>query len=535
MHPLAVAALQARSIAAREPLARAGLTAELARVIALQNLRPDDRAVALTMLDGDLTPEFRGLRCQLAYAEGDHAQARALLTTEIPPPVRRTVGLDLGNPYAGGTGPWDLGDLLPSVSVTGDDGDPFDRLTARPFQRLGHPRRVTSIVTTRQPGRRLLTALRSLIRQTWTNQEILLVDDGSPASYGPMLRRAAALDPRIRVIRMVTPGGPYVARNAGLDAATGDFVTFQDAGDWSHPLRLEKQATALLADEALLAVTAAGIPVTPELVVTRPGVTDPRCPHPSSLMIRRGAGGYFDPLRLGADEEYAARIPAVRHLEDALTLIRRAEHEPVGWIDPARRSYRSAYETAHTHGQPTWAAPRRLRGETGAQAYDVVLAGDWTTAGGAGTAGIGQLRALAARGLRAALLHLDMLANLREGPQNLDPAVQKLVNSGELIQVEVTDDVRARLVVARTAQVLEHAPDLPSGVRAQRVVVEDAAVSEPAAAAAQRLFGRRPVWAPAGPDGRRHRRQHQLRRAVEHHQRLGLRALLGRGLSPGRL
>jgi hypothetical protein len=133
----------------------------------------------------------------------------------------------------------------------------------------------------------------------------------------------------------------------------------------------------------------------------------------------------------------------------------------------------------------------------------VVLAGDWTEAGGAGTAGVGQLRALTARGQRAALLHLDILANLRDGPRNLDPAVQDLVNAGELAQVELTDDVRTRLVVVRSARTLQHAPDLPSGVRAQRVVIESPAVSRSAAATARRLFGHRPLWAPGGPETRR--------------------------------
>ncbi|XVU24331.1 glycosyltransferase family 2 protein [Actinoplanes sp. CA-054009] len=510
MHPLAVAALQSRSAAAREPLARAGLDGELARVVALQNLRPDDLSTALTLFEelrrrGEVPPELQGLHCQVAYASGAHPSAASLLASysDVAPLVRLSLGLDLGNPYAGGTGPWDLGLVMPSASVADGAGDPFDRLAARPAQRTGHPRRITSIVTTHRPDRRLLTAVRSLAAQTWTNQEILVVDDGSPAAYDAVLRQAAALDPRVRLIRMVTGGGAYVARNAGLDAATGDFVTFQDPAGWSHPARLERQVAPLLADEALGLVVPAGVRVTPELVVTRPGVTDFRSGDLSSLMVRRGAG-YFDPIRFGADEEYVARARSVHRLGEALTLIRRSgDDDHVGWIDPARRSYRSAFATAHAARSTGWAAPRRLRGESGAQAYDVVLAGDWTTAGGAGAAGAGQLRALAARGLRAALLQLDVLAHLREGPRHLDPAVQRLINARELTQVEITDDVRTRLVVARTARVLEHAPDLPSGVRAQRVVIEDATVSEPAAAAALRLFGRRPLWAPAGPDGRR--------------------------------
>ena len=557
-HPLAVAALQARSVAARGPLARAAgvpsaaeliagapadpwAAGELARVLACQDLRLDDQADALAILDrlrrrGEIAPAHPGLHCQLAYASGDRELAAALLAgyPDVPEPIRTGLGLDLHNPYAGGDGDgWAAGfaALLPAprVQVPDGPGTPLDRLTTGPVQRTGHPRRITTIVTTWQPDQGLLTAVRSLARQTWTNHEILVIDDGSPGEFDPVLRAAAALDPRVRVIRMPANGGTYVARNAGLDVATGDFVTFQDSDDWSHPLRLERQVAPLLADDAVFSTTSVGMRVTPDLVVTRPGVPDTRSYNLSSLMIRRSTAlsrvGRLDPVRKGADAEYVERARAVfgraatQHLGGPpLALIRlstgslsSAEYRP-GWMHPARRSYLSAFQTWHAHVRAgrepalrprAFAAPRRLRGDTGAKAYDVVLAGDWTPAGGAGTAGVGQLRALAARGLRAALLQLDVLAHLRQGPQNLDPAVQDLINTGELTQVELTDDVRARLVVARSAKVLQHAPDLPSGVRAQRVVVEDAGFSPSAAAAARRLFGRRPLWAPAGPDGRR--------------------------------
>jgi hypothetical protein len=555
-HPLAVAALQARSIAARGPLARAAgvasaaeliagapadpwVAGELARVIALQELRPADTADALAVLerlrrDGTIAGVHQGLHCQLAYAAGDHTRTRALLADypDVAEPIRTALTLDLANPYAGGDGAgWDLSILLPAPGVHLADGlgDPLDRLVTGPVQRTGHARRITTIVTTYRPDQTLLTAVRSLIAQTWTNHEILVIDDGSPGGHDPVLRMAAALDPRVRVIRMVANGGTYVARNAGLDAATGDFVTFQDSDDWSHPLRLERQVAPLLADEAVFSTTSVGMRVTPQLVLTRPGVEQTRSYNLSSLMIRRTAAlnrvGYLDPVRKGADAEYVERAravfgrPATQHLGGPpLALIRlsggslsSADYRP-GWMHPARRSYLSAFQawhdrvragTADPRTPRAFAAPRRMRGETGAKAYDVVLAGDWTTAGGAGTAGAGQLRALAARGQRAALLQLDALTHLRAGPKNLDPAVQELINAGDLTQVELTDDVRARLVIARSARVLQHAPDLASGVRAQRVVIEAATVSRSAAAAARRLFGRRPLWAPAGPDARR--------------------------------
>jgi hypothetical protein len=70
-------------------------------------------------------------------------------------------------------------------------------------------------------------------------------------------------------------------------------------------------------------------------------------------------------------------------------------------------------------------------------------------------------------------------------------------------QIELDDDVRARMVVAQSADVLPNAPDGHSGIRADRVLIEASAASPAAARAGRRLFGVEPVWAPPGPAGRR--------------------------------
>ena len=124
-HPLAVAALQARSIAARGPLARAAGAAspgdivagaeadpwtagELARVIALQDLRAEDQADALAILarlrrHATIAPSHQGLHAQLAFAAGDRALATTLLAeyTGIAEPIRTGLEPDLHNPHAG--------------------------------------------------------------------------------------------------------------------------------------------------------------------------------------------------------------------------------------------------------------------------------------------------------------------------------------------------------------------------------------------------------------------------------------------------
>lgn len=73
--------------------------------------------------------------------------------------------------------------------------------------------------------------LNSIRKQTYTNIEIIPVDDGSPDKSGVILDRLAEVDPRIKVIHK-TNGGVSTARNAGLDAATGEYVVFVDGDDY---------------------------------------------------------------------------------------------------------------------------------------------------------------------------------------------------------------------------------------------------------------------------------------------------------------
>ena len=71
----------------------------------------------------------------------------------------------------------------------------------------------------------------SIINQTYKNLEIILVDDGSPDNCGKICDELAIKDNRIRVIHKEN-GGLSSARNAGLDIATGDYITFVDSDDY---------------------------------------------------------------------------------------------------------------------------------------------------------------------------------------------------------------------------------------------------------------------------------------------------------------
>ena len=78
----------------------------------------------------------------------------------------------------------------------------------------------------------LAQCLDSLLDQSFTDVEIIAVDDRSPDRSGEILAEYAERDPRVRVITMAENVGLGRARNAGLDAATGEYVWFVDSDDW---------------------------------------------------------------------------------------------------------------------------------------------------------------------------------------------------------------------------------------------------------------------------------------------------------------
>lgn len=71
----------------------------------------------------------------------------------------------------------------------------------------------------------------SILSQTFEDLELLLVDDGSPDCSGMFCDEYASKDPRVRVIHKKN-GGVSTARNAGLDAASGEYITFVDSDDY---------------------------------------------------------------------------------------------------------------------------------------------------------------------------------------------------------------------------------------------------------------------------------------------------------------
>lgn len=99
-------------------------------------------------------------------------------------------------------------------------------------------------------------AIESILAQTYTDFEFIIVDNGSTDRSGEIADEYAARDPRIRVIHRER-GNIGAGRNTGLDAAQGEYITFIDDDDWAEPDFLEFLVNLLEENNADIAICGA--------------------------------------------------------------------------------------------------------------------------------------------------------------------------------------------------------------------------------------------------------------------------------------
>lgn len=115
------------------------------------------------------------------------------------------------------------------------------------------PIAVSVIIPAYNAAGTLADTLESLLSQSVSSWEAVVVDDGSTDATGARAREYAERDARVRVLGRAN-GGEAAARNTGIGAARYDWLLFLDADDWIAPRHLEKLTAALAADRGLDAV-----------------------------------------------------------------------------------------------------------------------------------------------------------------------------------------------------------------------------------------------------------------------------------------
>jgi glycosyltransferase involved in cell wall biosynthesis len=89
--------------------------------------------------------------------------------------------------------------------------------------------------------------IQSVINQTVTNWEMIIVDDGSSDNTRIIIQDFTAIDNRIKLLKHSQNLGTGIARNTGIKFATGNFIAFLDADDVWKPHKLETQLTFMKA------------------------------------------------------------------------------------------------------------------------------------------------------------------------------------------------------------------------------------------------------------------------------------------------
>ena len=99
--------------------------------------------------------------------------------------------------------------------------------------------KISVIIPTYNRGYIIEKSVRSVLKQTYTNIEIIIVDDGSTDNTEEVIK--SINDKRIKYIKLLNNRGASYARNKGIKASTGKYISFQDSDDIFYNDKLEKQ------------------------------------------------------------------------------------------------------------------------------------------------------------------------------------------------------------------------------------------------------------------------------------------------------
>lgn len=186
---------------------------------------------------------------------------------------------------------------------------PFLRRTLQAFSR----KKVSVIVPVFNAENTIKTALDSLLKQSWSNIEIIVIDDCSTDNTLKVLEEYSE-ESNLFVYQNDENKGAYPTRNKGLVLATGDLVTVMDADDWAHPEKIEQQALPFLFKRKIKATVSHWVRCTKDLAFTKMRIDGSWIyRNVSSLMVERSVFediGIWDELRAGADTEFYYRIIA---------------------------------------------------------------------------------------------------------------------------------------------------------------------------------------------------------------------------------
>ncbi|AST93377.1 glycosyl transferase family A [Sutcliffiella cohnii] len=389
------------------------------------------------------------------------------------------------------------------------------------------------------------TSLNSVLTQTWKNLEIIVVDDCSSDSTVQLVEEIQKKDERLKLVKASKNGGAYTARNLALQVATGDFITINDADDWSHPEKIEKQVTHLLNNPRIIGNTSQQARATENLKFFRRGKPGLYIfSNMSSFMFRRKkvtkALGYWDCVRFGADSEFIKRIKHVFGEDSILELPtgplsfqRQSESSLTGnsyfgfpgYFMGARKEYLEAQVDYHKKAEnlyydfpqknrpfpiPEPMKPNRLPRDT-RKHFDVIILSDFRLDGGSTLSSVEEIKAHKQIGLKTGLIQL---ARYDYSPKKkINQKVRDLLDGENVEMIVYGENVSCDTLIVRYPPVLQVKQEYIPNVEAKeiRLIINQTPMSDYGPQGVLRYdlktvkdrlieyFGNAGIWHPIGP------------------------------------
>jgi glycosyltransferase involved in cell wall biosynthesis len=391
-----------------------------------------------------------------------------------------------------------------------DQKSPYDSMTSEPFdnraERLMFEPKVTVIIPVYNAQDVIETSLTSVLRQSWRNLEIFVVDDGSTDRTSEIVAEFARKDSRIQFIQSETNSGAYVSRNLALQKATGEFVTINDADDWSHPRKIETQIEHLLKNPKVIGNFSQQARATNDLKFFRRGKPGMYMfSNMSSFMFKRKPVlekiGYWDSVRFGGDSEFIKRIKlvfgekSVVELPTApLSFQRQSIHSLTGhsafgfpgYFMGARKEYKEAHERYHQDHKEDLYYPfpmekrpfaipepmlpvRKEKSQDGRRHFDVIIASEFRLLGGTNMSNIEEIKAQTKMGLRTGLIQLSRYDLNTMGPIN--PKVRDMIDGEQVEMLVYGEKVSCDVLIVRHPPILQEWQRYLPDVKAKSVHV----------------------------------------------------------------
>jgi glycosyltransferase involved in cell wall biosynthesis len=380
----------------------------------------------------------------------------------------------------------------------------YDQLISSQEKRIEEEPKITVIIPAYNAEEGIKTAIESILRQTWQNFELIIVDDCSPDGTAETVRTYAEKEERIKLLTTPENSGPYVARNIALKEATGEFVTINDSDDWSHPKKLEIQARHLLKNPEVIANTSEQARMTEELGLYRRGTPGKYIfTNMSSLMFRREPviekAGFWDEVRFAADSEYIKRIgiifgketivdlktgPLSFPRQTAGSLTGSAAFGYNGFLMGARKEYAEVHRRHHQQAtslyypfpqkerrfpvpEPMW--PKREEKTAGFRRMDIVIAGDFRLPEEQLQTTIAAIKYHEQLGLRTGLMQMAVYdATL---PKEINPNIRAQINGSTTQLLVYGEKISCDNLIINNAAVLQEKQKYIPEVQAANVKV----------------------------------------------------------------